>query len=65
MISKVSNPTHTTETLYHLSHPQLRILFGEELYPNTSLQILLTSFVLEGDFEVPTLVKAIHLVSKT
>ncbi|MEM6806021.1 MAG: condensation domain-containing protein, partial [Bacteroidota bacterium] len=61
MISGISKQANT---LYPLSHPQLRILYSEELYPNTSMQSVLTSFVLSGEYSIDILSEAINLVIK-
>lgn len=64
MYPEISNPTDKSATFYELSHPQKRILFSEEIYPNTSGQSLIVSFVLEKEYEPSVLSKAINLVLK-
>lgn len=62
MITGISNRTDKAESLYHLSHPQRRILYSEELYPHTTMQSVMYSFVLRGTFSPALLREAIHLV---
>lgn len=62
MYPGVTNQKDKTDTFYPLSHPQMRILYSEEVHPHTTGQSLIVSFMLKGKYEQDKLEAALDLV---